>query len=67
MAQKQLKQQTKKEYRSMTAFKKHFFPNAYQKELAEERSRDPKTFGTGLAKNLMEGVRRELRKRNSGT
>ena len=63
MAQKQAKQ----EYRSMADFKKHFFPNAYEKELEEERSRDPKTFGTGLVKDLMEGVRRELRKRNSGT
>ena len=41
---------------------KHFLPNAYQKELAEERSRDPKTFGTGLVKDRMEGVRRGLRK-----
>lgn len=62
MAQKQAKQQNKKEYRSMAEFKKHFFPNAYEKELAEERSRDPKTFGTGLVKDLMDGVRRELRK-----
>ena len=66
MAQKQAKQRNKKEYRSMAEFKKHFFPNAYQKELAEERSRDPKTFGTGLVEDLMEGVRRRLRKRNSG-
>lgn len=56
------KQKNKKEYRSMAEFKKHFFPNAYEKELAEERSRDPKTFGTGLVKDLMEGVRQELRK-----
>ena len=46
----------------MAEFKKHFFPNAYKKELAEERNRDPKTFGTGLVKDLMDGVRRELRK-----
>ena len=46
----------------MAEFKKHFFPNAYKKELAAERSRDSKTFGTGLVKDLMEGVRRELRK-----
>ena len=62
MTQKQAKQQTEKEYRSMAEFKKRFFPNAYKKELAEERSRDPKTFGTGLVKDLMEGVRRGLRK-----
>lgn len=42
----------------MMAFKKHFFPNAYEKELADERSHDLKTFGTGLVKDLMEGVRR---------
>jgi len=62
MAQKQANQQDKKEYRSMVDFKKHFFPNAYKQELAEERSRDPKTFGTGLVKDLMDGVKRELRK-----
>ena len=62
MAQKQARQQNKKEYRSMAEFRKQFFPNAYQKELAEEGSRDPKTFGTGLVKDLMDGVRRELRK-----
>ena len=62
MAQKQAKRQNKKEYRSMTEFRKHFFPNAYKKELVEERSRDPKTFGTGLVKDLMDGVRRELSK-----
>lgn len=62
MAQKQAKRQNKKEYRSMAEFKRHFFPNAYKKELAEERSRDPKTFGTGLVKDLMDGVRRELQK-----
>ncbi len=60
MAQRQANQQTKKNYRSMVEFKKHFFPNAYKQE--EERSRDPKTFGTGLVKDLMDGVRRELRK-----
>ena len=62
MARKQAKRQNKKEYRSMAEFRKHFFPNAYKKELVEERSRDPKTFGTGLVKDLMDGVRRELRK-----
>lgn len=62
MAQTQAKRQNKREYRSMAEFKRHFFPNAYKKELAEERSRDPKTFGTGLVKDLMDGVRRELRK-----
>ena len=62
MAQKQVKRQNKKEYRSMAEFRKQFFPNAYKKELAEERSRDPKTFGVRLVKDLMDGVRRELRK-----
>ncbi len=46
----------------MAEFQKHFFPSAYKEELVEERSRDPEACGTGLVKDLMDGVRRELRK-----
>ena len=58
MARKQPKKQTEKVYRSIAEFKKHFFPNSYEKELVDEKSRDPKTFGTGLVQELLEGVRR---------
>ena len=62
MAQKQSKKQTETTYRSIAAFKKHFFPNAYEKEVADEKSRDPKRFGTGLVHELLENVRQELRR-----
>ena len=53
MAQKQSKKQTETVYRSIGAFKKHFFPNAYKKELADEKSQDPKSFGTGLVQETL--------------
>ena len=62
MAQNQPKKQTKKVYRSITEFKEHFFPNSYAKELARKKSQDPKSFGTGLVQELLEGVRQQLRK-----
>ena len=62
MAQKQPKKQTETAYRSITEFKEHFFPNSYEKELVDEKSRDPKNFGTGLVQELLEGVKQEFRK-----
>ena len=62
MTQKQPKKQTEKVYRSMAEFKEHFFPNSYQKELERKRSQDPKSFGTGLVQELLEGVKQQLRK-----
>ena len=62
MAQKQPKKETEKVYRSIAEFKKHFFPNAYEKELADKRSQDPKNFGTGLVQELLENVKQELRR-----
>ena len=62
MAQKQPKKQTEKVYRSMAEFKEYFFPNSYQKELEHERSQDPKSFGTGLVQELLEGIKQEFRK-----
>lgn len=62
MAEKQPKRQTETTYRSIEAFKKHFFPNAYEKELADKKSRDPKSFGIDLVQELLENVRQELRR-----
>lgn len=62
MAQIQQKKQTEKVFRSMAEFKKHFFPNSYQKELERKRIEDPKSFGTGLVQELLEGVKQQLRK-----
>lgn len=60
MAQKRPKKQTEKVYRSLSDFKEHFFPNSHEKELAHEKSQDPKNVGTGLVQELLEGVRREF-------
>lgn len=62
MTQKQAKKQTEKVYRSIEEFKEHFLPNFYKKELANEKKRDPKHFETGLIQELLESVRRELRR-----
>lgn len=62
VSQKQPKKQSKKVYRSIAEFKEQFFPNSYAKELAHEKSQDPKSFGTGLVQELLEGVRQQLRK-----
>ena len=62
MAQKQPKKQTEKVYRSIAEFKEQFFPNFHAKELAHEKSQDPKNFGTGLVQELLEGIRQEFRK-----
>ena len=62
MTQKQPKKQTEKVYRSIEEFKEYFFPNFYEKELANEKKRDPKYFGTGLIQELLESVRQELRR-----
>ena len=62
MAQKQSRKQAKNVYRSIAEFKKNFFPNSYEKELVDEKSRDPKNFGTGLVQALLEGVKQGFQK-----
>ena len=62
MTRKQQKRQTEKVYRSVAEFKEHFFPNSHEKELAHEKIQDPKSFGTGLVQELLEGVKQEFRK-----
>lgn len=62
MAQKQRKEQTEKVYRSIAEVKEHFFPYSYQKELKRKKSQDPKSFGTGLVQEFLEGVKQQLRK-----
>ena len=65
MAQIQQKEQTEKVFRSMAEFREHFFPISHQKELERKRSQDPKSFGIGLVQELLEGVKQQLRKRDS--
>ena len=61
MAEKKVRKQTEKVYRSIAEYKEHFFPNSYEKEIAEKKSQDPKEFGAGLVQELLENVRREFR------
>jgi len=53
--------QPEKVYRSIEEVREHFFPNFYEKEEELEKHQNPETFGTGLAQELLEGIRRELR------
>lgn len=62
MAAKQTETQTKKVFRSIAEFKRHFLPKSYEKELMDEKSKHPERFGTGLAEEFLKGVRRELRR-----
>lgn len=62
MAQKQPKKQTEKVYRSIAEFKENFLPNSHEKEVAHAKSQDPKSFGTGLVQELLEGVKRGFHK-----
>ena len=53
---------TKKTYKSMAEFKQQFLPDSYEKELAEQRRKEPGTFGTGLVGDLLEGIRQQLKR-----
>ncbi len=57
----QRKRTDKKVFRTMAAIEKEFFPNTYKKKLEEEEKKKPGAFGTGLAKEIMEEIRRRLR------
>ena len=49
-------------YRSSVEFQRTFFPKSYPEKLAQERSKEPGSFGIKLAIELMDSVRQELRK-----
>ena len=55
----------KKVFCSMAAIEREFFPNSYKKKLEEEEKKKPGAFGTGLAKEIMEEIRRRLREGNN--
>jgi len=52
----------KKVYRTVDEFEKEFFPTFHEKKLVEKRSKEPSTFGTGLATELLESIRQQLMK-----
>ena len=60
MTAKQTKKKPNRTFRSIAEFKKHFLPKSYEKALLNEKSKHPERFGTGLAEEFLEGVRREL-------
>lgn len=62
MAQKQPRERTDKVYRSIEEFKEHFLPNTHAKESVHKKNKDPKSFGTGLVQELLEGIKQEIRK-----
>ena len=53
---------TKETYKSMIEFKQRFLPNSYEKELEEQRRKEPGTFGTGLVGDLLEGIKQQLKR-----
>ena len=53
---------TQKVFRSINEFNKHYFPKAYEKELEEEKRRDPKKYGTGLMLDILKSIKKELAK-----
>ena len=55
-------QKNKKNYYSMPAFEKEFFPNAFQSEIKKEQEEKVGAFGTKLATEFLEGVKRKLSK-----
>ncbi len=46
----------------MSEFKKHYLPNAYEKEQEERENEDPEQLGESMARDFLEGIRRELEK-----
>lgn len=52
----------KKTYHSMTEFEKEFFPNSYQDKIKNEQEKKPGAFGSELAIEFLEDVKRKLSK-----
>ena len=52
----------KKTYYSMTEFEKEFFPNSYQEKIKNEQEKKPGAFGSELAIEFLEDVKRKLSK-----
>jgi len=56
------KKRDRKIYYSMKEFEKEFLPHSYEEKLAENRSKEPSVFGTGLASELLKSIRQQLMK-----
>ena len=53
-------EQEEKIYRSITEIEKEFFPKSYKERIKEGKSKKPGTFGSNLAMEFLEDVRRKL-------
>jgi len=53
----------KKTYRSIAEVEKALFPRSYARQNSEQRAGDPILYGTQVAHELMEAVRKEIAKR----
>lgn len=60
MAPKQTQKRTEKEFRSIMDFNKHFFPKAHEEARLRGKQQDPESFGTGLARELLDDARQKL-------
>lgn len=49
-------------YRSVDEFDERFFPNYHESRLSQKRREEPSSFGTGLAKELLDDIRSRLSK-----
>ena len=56
------KKRDRKVFYSMKEFEKEFIPHSHEEKLAEDRSKDPIVFGTGLASELLKSIRQQLMK-----
>ena len=57
-----MKQKETNTYRSISEFHRKFFPHSYEEELMENRIKEPISFGTSLANDLLESIRKHLKK-----
>ena len=58
-----MNQKDKQKHRSISEFKKRFFPDLYRRELEAEKSLNPEVYATEISDHFLETVRKKLRDR----
>jgi hypothetical protein len=48
-------------YSSLEEFKKELLPKHYKRKIEQRRDEEPGVFGTGLATDILEDIRRKFR------
>ncbi len=56
------KNNKKKIYCSMIEIEKEFFPALYRERIQERKDKDPSSFGTELATEILKSIKQELAK-----